>query len=96
MFVLRIARAARIECKVSSDNVITYFVKGPLFFASSDRVFERFEFSKDLKGVIIDLSEAEIYDPSVDVTIGDIKNRYEKLGVPVNLIEQCNSFRQDI
>jgi SulP family sulfate permease len=86
IFVSRIMYAAQVRYKVSSEKIITYSIKGPLFFASNNRVVECFGFNNSYKGVVIDLSGAEVCDNSLGVTLDHIRDKYERLGIPVRLI----------
>jgi len=62
-FVKRISKYLAIESKLSSDgDTRTYLVYGQVFFASSENFISHFDFDEPLKKVIIDLTEAHMWD----------------------------------
>lgn len=87
LFARRIAHVIHAE-RVVSDNgeSVRYNVRGPLFFASSNDLFEHFQYSHDPKRVIIDLTHAQIWDASTVAALDSIEYRYQRYGVEV-LIE---------
>ena len=65
LFARRIAHVIHAERQLSDDGQsVRYVVRGPLFFASSNDLFEHFDYAHDPKKVTIDLTHAQIWDAS--------------------------------
>ncbi|NIF20540.1 SulP family inorganic anion transporter [Candidatus Pantoea multigeneris] len=85
LFARRIAHVIRAEREVTGD-IATYTVRGPLFFASSNDLFEHFDYAHDPKTVVIDLTHAQIWDASSVAALDGIVHRYGRYGVQVEVI----------
>ncbi|OON39762.1 transporter [Izhakiella australiensis] len=84
LFARRIAHVIYAERTISSDGETAHYqVHGPLFFASSNDLFEHFYYALDPKNVVIDLSHAQIWDASSVAALDGIQYRYEKHGIEV-------------
>ncbi|MEA9389262.1 SulP family inorganic anion transporter [Acerihabitans sp. TG2] len=79
LFARRIAHVIHTERELSDDGEsVRYTVRGPLFFASSNDLFEHFEYGHDPKRVIIDLTHAQIWDASTVAALDGIEYRYQR------------------
>lgn len=86
LFARRIAHVIRAHRTLSDDgNIAHYDVRGPLFFASSNDLFEHFDYAHDPKKVVIDLTHAQIWDASSVAALDGIQYRYEKHGIKVEI-----------
>lgn len=84
LFARRIAHVIRAERTLSDDGEsVRYTVRGPLFFASSNDLFEHFDYAHDPKRVIIDLTHAQIWDASSVAALDGIEYRYQRYGAKV-------------
>ncbi|WP_206611531.1 SulP family inorganic anion transporter [Falsirhodobacter deserti] len=72
-FARRVAHV--IEVRRLSDGA-RYEVEGPLFFASSNDLFEQFRYAEDPPRVTVDLSRAQIWDASTVAALDSIRTRY--------------------
>jgi SulP family sulfate permease len=63
-----------------------YAVRGVLFFASSNDLVYQFDYANDPQNVIIDLSEAQIYDSSTVAALDAIVLKYRNKGKSVAII----------
>lgn len=87
LFARRIAHVVRAERTLSDDGKsVRYTVTGPLFFASSNDLFEHFLYADDPQNVIIDLSQAQIWDVSTVAVLDAIENRYQRYESKVQII----------
>jgi sulfate permease, SulP family len=68
------------------DNTCVYAVRGVLFFASSNDLYTQFDYVNDPENVIIDLSEAQIYDSSTVAALDAIALKYHNKGKNVQII----------
>ena len=86
LFVRRVAHANCLERSVSEDGrSVRYSVRGPLFFGSSNDLFERFSYADDPSAVSIDLTEAQIWDASSVAALDAIETRYRGQGTTVTV-----------
>lgn len=87
LFARRIAHVIHAERKLSDDGEQVYYtVRGPLFFGSSNDLFEHFDYGHDPKVVTIDLTHAQIWDASSVAALDAIEYRYQRHGATVTVI----------
>ncbi|ALV92760.1 MULTISPECIES: SulP family inorganic anion transporter [Pantoea] len=87
LFARRIAHVIHAERKLSEDGEqVHYTVRGPLFFGSSNDLFEHFDYGHDPKIVTIDLTHAQIWDASSVAALDAIEHRYQRHGAAVQFI----------
>lgn len=79
-FARRVAHV--IAVRRLSDGA-RYEVEGPLFFGSSNDLFEQFDYAGDPPSVAIDLSRAQIWDASTVAALDSIRARYADHGTEV-------------
>jgi SulP family sulfate permease len=86
LFARRVAGAGRAERILSGDgSAVRYEVHGPLFFASSNDLAERFSYAADPAVVTIDLTHAQIWDASSIAVLDAIHAKYRDRGARVAL-----------
>ncbi|MDG4667479.1 SulP family inorganic anion transporter [Mycobacterium sp. 236(2023)] len=83
-FARRVAHMTVVECDPASEPC-TYRVRGELFFASSNDLIHQFDYANDPDDVVIDLSDADIWDASSVATLDAIRQKYEARGKSVRL-----------
>ena len=67
------------------DNTCVYAVRGVLFFASSNYLYTQFDYVNDPENIIIDLSQAQIYDSSTVAALDAIVMKYQNKGKKVSI-----------
>ena len=67
------------------DNTCVYAVRGVLFFASSNDLYTQFDYVNDPENIIIDLSQAQIYDSSTVAALDAIVMKYQNKGKRVSI-----------
>lgn len=86
LFARRIAHVIHAERALSEDGEsVLYTVRGPLFFGSSNDLFEHFDYANDPKRIIIDLTHAQIWDASTVAALDGIEQRYGRYGAEVTI-----------
>lgn len=86
-FARRVAHFTQVEAVAHPDeNTRVYAVRGVLFFASSNDLVYQFDYAHDPQNVIIDLSEAQIYDSSTVAALDAIVAKYHHKGKRVEII----------
>lgn len=98
LFARRIAHVIHAERHLSDDGEqVNYTVRGPLFFGSSNDLFEHFNYGHDPKAVTIDLTHAQIWDASSVAALDAIEYRYQRHGAKVTFIgldNRSSDFRE--
>ncbi|WP_198010179.1 SulP family inorganic anion transporter [Saccharomonospora halophila] len=92
VLVAMVAFARRVAHLVSVDSVLDpdgstriYRVTGQLFFASSNDLVFRFDYANDPPTVVIDLSDAHIWDASSVAALDAVTTKYRQRGTEVTI-----------
>ena len=87
LFARRVAHFTEVvDVAHPDENTCVYAVRGELFFASSNDLVYQFDYADDPQNVIIDLSEAQIYDASTVAALDAIVLKYHNKGKHVEII----------
>ena len=86
-FSRKIAQLVFVESELSPDATkLIYYVSGQIFFVSVNDFMAAFDFREDLELVIIDLTQAHLWDQSAVVAIDKIVLKYRRKGAEVKLV----------
>jgi SulP family sulfate permease len=86
LFAQRIAHLVDVARVVDADGTARYSVDGALFFASSNDLYTQFEYAEDPQNVVIDLSNAHVWDASTVAALDAITHKYETRGKRVEIV----------
>ncbi|MGN9793210.1 SulP family inorganic anion transporter [Streptomyces sp. OZ13] len=87
IFARRVARLAEVTGVVDPDGKqAVYAVTGELFFASSNDLVHRFDYQDDPDDVVIDLTDAHIWDASSVAALDAIEHKYAQRGKKVTIV----------
>jgi sulfate permease, SulP family len=87
VFARHVAHLANVSGVVDPDgNQVVYAVTGELFFASSNDLVYQFDYKGDPDEVVIDLSDAHIWDASSVAALDAIETKYAARGKKVTII----------
>jgi SulP family sulfate permease len=87
LFARRVAHLTDVvKVDQPDENTRVYAVKGELFFASSNDMVYQFDYVGDPARVVIDMSEAHIWDASTVATLDAISTKYAAKGKTVEII----------
>ncbi|MFD5141422.1 SulP family inorganic anion transporter [Streptomyces sp. NPDC058378] len=87
IFAKRVAHIAEVSGVVDPDgSQVVYAVTGELFFASSNDLVYQFNYKDDPDDVVIDLSDAHIWDASSVAALDAIETKYAERGKKVTII----------
>ncbi|SFC34544.1 SulP family inorganic anion transporter [Streptomyces aidingensis] len=87
VFARQVAHLAQVTGVVDPDgNQVVYAVTGELFFASSNDLVYQFDYTGDPDEVVIDLSDAHIWDASSVAALDAIETKYAARGKKVTVI----------
>jgi len=86
LFARRVAHVISVDRSLAGDGEsVRYEVVGPLFFGSSNDLFEHFSYADDPAAVTIDLSRAQIWDASTVAALDSIETKYGDHGATVTI-----------
>ncbi|MCZ1177816.1 SulP family inorganic anion transporter [Acinetobacter pittii] len=74
----------RIETSFE-DQARLYELKGQIFFSSSEKFMQGFNFKEDVKEIIIDLTHSHIWDVTSVAMLDSVVNKFQKNGVKVTV-----------
>ncbi|WP_435826753.1 SulP family inorganic anion transporter [Nonomuraea dietziae] len=87
VFARRVAHLAQVSAVVDPDGGhALYAVTGQLFFASSNDLISRFDYAGDPDHVVIDLSDAHIWDASSVAALDAVQAKYAARGKSVEIV----------
>ncbi|MGB3676105.1 MAG: SulP family inorganic anion transporter, partial [Candidatus Nanopelagicales bacterium] len=87
MFARRVAHMAEVVpvLDLAEEETRIYKVNGELFFASSNDLVFQFDYANDPANIVIDLSDAHIWDPSTVAALDSIETKYASKGKTVTI-----------
>jgi len=92
-FAHRVAHFTAVDTVAETDadhdgaiDTRVYKVRGELFFASSNDLVYQFDYVGDPANIVIDMSDAHIWDASTVATLDAITTKYAAKGKPVQII----------
>nr|WP_206681770.1 SulP family inorganic anion transporter [Actinomadura sp. J1-007] len=87
IFARRVSRLVNVSAVVDPDGgQAVYAVTGELFFASSNDLVTQFDYAGDPGHVVIDLTDAHIWDASSVATLDAVTAKYAQRGKTVEII----------
>jgi sulfate permease, SulP family len=85
-FARRVAHLVEVTDVVDPDgNVRIYHVTGELFFASTNELVHSFDYLEDTPHVIIDLTDAHVWDSSAVAVLDTIVAKFERHGTDAQI-----------
>ena len=94
VFVRNVAHLVEVT-REEVDGEARYAVRGQLLFASSNDLTTLFRYSADPERVVVDLSEATLWDASTIAALDSIEQRYAQYGKTVTFVgmgERSSAF----
>ncbi|MBB3053021.1 SulP family sulfate permease [Prauserella isguenensis] len=86
LFARRVAHLVSVESVLDPDGTTRiYHVTGQLFFASSNDLVFQFDYAGDPSNVVIDLSDAHVWDASTVASLDAVTTKYEARGTTVTI-----------
>ncbi|MGY1856077.1 SulP family inorganic anion transporter [Modestobacter sp. SYSU DS0290] len=87
LFARRVAHLVEVTSEVDPDaDTRVYSVRGALFFASSNDLYTQFDYAGDPQNVVIDLTDAHVWDASTVAALDAITHKYELRGKHVQVV----------
>jgi SulP family sulfate permease len=87
LFARRVAHLVEVSGVTSADETeVVYTVNGEIFFASSNDLITQFDYNHDPARVVIDMSQAHVWDASSVAALEAIETKYAARGKKVSII----------
>ncbi|MGG7307808.1 SulP family inorganic anion transporter [Curtobacterium sp. AB451] len=86
VFARRAAHVVSVAREVVDEHTVRYRVRGALFFASSNDLVTRFSYAEDPEHVVIDMSDARVFDASTVAALDGVEQRFAKHGSSVEVV----------
>jgi SulP family sulfate permease len=80
LFARRVAHLVEVTASTDDEGRRVYAVHGAMFFASSNDLVHQFDYAGDPARVLIDLSDAQIWDASTVAALDAVAYRYRTRG----------------
>ncbi|WP_323793162.1 SulP family inorganic anion transporter [Nocardioides sp.] len=88
LFARRVAHFAQVErelVETGEGTTAVYTVTGELFFASSNDLYEQFDYADDPERVVVDLTQSHVWDASTVAALDAVTTKYAARGVTVDI-----------
>ncbi|MBM7802231.1 SulP family sulfate permease [Curtobacterium luteum] len=85
VFARRAAHVVSVVREPVDERTVRYRVRGALFFASSNDLVTRFSYAEDPEHVVVDLSDAQVFDASTVAALDGVEQRYAQHGSTVRV-----------
>jgi sulfate permease, SulP family len=86
-FARRAAHLVNVERRLHPDgSSVVYVVTGELFFASDQELIDAFDYAGDPGRVIVDLSDAHLWDASAVAALDAVETHYRSRGTKVEIV----------
>ena len=86
-FARKIAQLVFVDSSLSPDgNERIYKISGQIFFVSVDSFLAAFNFDEELEWVILDLTQAHLWDQSAIMAIDKVVLKFRRKGAEVKLV----------
>src|SRR3546814_15301179 len=87
VFAIKVKRLFTVDTELSAEGTTrTYRIEGQVFFASSDRFVEAFDYKEVLDRVVIDVSRAHFWDISAVGTLDTAILKFRREGTIVEVL----------
>jgi SulP family sulfate permease len=86
LFARRVAHLVEITATTDEQGRRVYAVHGALFFASSNDLVHQFAYADDPAEVVVDLSDAQVWDASTVAVLDAVTHKYATRGKSVHII----------
>jgi SulP family sulfate permease len=85
-FARRVAHLVEVSSVLDPDGKIRiYAVTGELFFASSNELMHSFDYTDKVSKVVIDLSDAHVWDSSAVATLDAVTTKFASRGIEAEI-----------
>lgn len=91
--VNKLENAVRVQSHLLNSTTRKYEIFGQIFFSSSEKFFQFFDFNKSVDHVIIDLTHAHIWDITSVSMLNQVQNKFLQNNIQVEIIGMNEASR---
>ena len=84
--VNKLEKEVQVESEWLDSNTRLYKIKGQIFFSSSDKFYQFFDFNEPIDHVMINLTDAHIWDITSVAMLNNVKNKFLEKNIKVEVI----------
>lgn len=84
--VNKLEKEVQVESEWLDSNTRLYKIKGQIFFSSSDKFYQFFDFNEPIDDVMINLTDAHIWDITSVAMLNNVKNKFLEKNIKVEVI----------
>jgi SulP family sulfate permease len=97
LFARRVAHLVEVTSSTDEQGRRVYAVHGAMFFASSNDLVHQFDYAGDPETVVVDLSDAHVWDASTVAALDAIAHKYRLRGKTATIVglNQNSASRYD-
>jgi SulP family sulfate permease len=91
--VNKLENAVRVQSHLLNSTTRKYEIFGQIFFSSSEKFFQFFDFNESVDHVIIDLTHAHIWDITSVSMLNQVQNKFLQNNIQVEIIGMNEASR---
>ena len=91
--VNKLENAVRVQSHFLNSTTRKYEIYGQIFFSSSEKFFQFFDFNESVDHVIIDLNHAHIWDITSVSMLNQVQNKFLQNNIQVEIIGMNEASR---
>lgn len=84
--VNKLENAVKVQSELFNNSTRKYTIHGQIFFSSSSKFYQFFDFNESIENVIIDLTHSHIWDMTSVTMLNNIQAKFSNRGVKVEVI----------
>ncbi|WP_237380090.1 MULTISPECIES: SulP family inorganic anion transporter [unclassified Cupriavidus] len=84
-FASKVTRVLQVTSESTAADTRRYFVRGQVFFASSESLVSEFDFKEPVRHVVLDLSHAHFWDITAIDALDRVVHKFRRNGVEVEV-----------
>ena len=84
--VNKLESEVKVKSELHDDKTRQYTIYGQIFFSSSDKFYQFFDFNESVEKVIIDLSNSHIWDITSVAMLNNVQSQFLNRGIKIQVI----------
>ena len=87
LFIInKLESSVKVESQLSNSHTRQYMVHGQIFFSSSEKFFQFFDFNEQIQSVEIDLTHAHIWDITSVNMLNNVVQKFKERGIDATVV----------
>ncbi len=76
----------KVQSTLSNQHTRLYQIQGQIFFSSADKFYQFFDFDEKVEKVVIDLTQAHVWDITSVAMLNTVKSKFLENGIDIEII----------